>query len=567
MATTHKQHHDDLADAVNKIEAELGTLPKGAAADVKTRITNTEAVANGAVAKSLVDAKGDLYVGTANDTVARLAVGSNNQVLTADSAQTGGVKWAAAGAVSDGIAVYNVKRDYSAVGDGATDDTTAIQNAINAASAAGGGIVYLPLGTYLLVTGLTMKTGVHLLGARGLSILKANTAISMVSSSTTSQTKWSVRDVTFDLNNITSGTNYGIIIQHNTCDYVTIEGCEFKNYGTGTNTRAGIRLVGSYKATKILNNRFLGSAATTQDNGYGVFCEAAAEGLEIRGNRAEGCFNTFAIWNSGANAASNFVISSNIIGSYGKYGIYMLGVSHGTVVNNVVAGTTYVQSGADASAGITCGYNTPSGCANVTITGNTLSNGGEISAYDSANITISSNNIKTGNIEIGGNITGNTDINVIGNTITSNPLGSCMFIGPVTRCNVIGNRVSGAVGGSSDGITISPGATAFGVSRVNCVGNHSYSNGGDGISVLANGATSGASDIAIAHNTCNNNGVRGIELLSNALITRIRIEFNECLSNTSAAITIGGLAQNVRRFGNITANGDYNANTFALFNV
>lgn len=43
------------------------------------------------------DAKGDILVGTANDTVGRLPAGSNNQVLTADSAQASGMKWAAAG--------------------------------------------------------------------------------------------------------------------------------------------------------------------------------------------------------------------------------------------------------------------------------------------------------------------------------------------------------------------------------------------------------------------------------------------------------------------------------------
>ena len=47
-----------------------------------------------AVSKSLVNAKGDLIAGTANDTVARVAVGSNGQVLTADSAVPAGVKWA-----------------------------------------------------------------------------------------------------------------------------------------------------------------------------------------------------------------------------------------------------------------------------------------------------------------------------------------------------------------------------------------------------------------------------------------------------------------------------------------
>jgi hypothetical protein len=36
--TDHKNHHNDLADAVNKIEAELGTSPSAAYADVTARL-------------------------------------------------------------------------------------------------------------------------------------------------------------------------------------------------------------------------------------------------------------------------------------------------------------------------------------------------------------------------------------------------------------------------------------------------------------------------------------------------------------------------------------------------
>lgn len=46
-----------------------------------------------AVNPTIIDAKGDIITATAADTPARLAVGTNNQVLTCDSAEVTGLKW------------------------------------------------------------------------------------------------------------------------------------------------------------------------------------------------------------------------------------------------------------------------------------------------------------------------------------------------------------------------------------------------------------------------------------------------------------------------------------------
>jgi hypothetical protein len=73
------------------------------------------------------------------------------------------------------LALFNVKDPtYGALGDGVAIDGTAIQAAIDAADAAGGGMVYIPQGTYLIDEILIMQSNVHLIGAgRNLVTIKA----------------------------------------------------------------------------------------------------------------------------------------------------------------------------------------------------------------------------------------------------------------------------------------------------------------------------------------------------------------------------------------------------------
>jgi hypothetical protein len=67
-----------------------GLVVEGATATVNT---------HDVITKEIFDVKGDLIVGTGSNTGARLAAGTNGYVLIADSAETTGLKWAAAPAV------------------------------------------------------------------------------------------------------------------------------------------------------------------------------------------------------------------------------------------------------------------------------------------------------------------------------------------------------------------------------------------------------------------------------------------------------------------------------------
>ena len=105
-----------LGTAAATAATDYATAAQGAKADTAVQVTGTPddgdlvswddaaqewvpipaGSIGGAIPESVVDAKGDLILGTAADTVARLPVGATNgHVLTVDSAEAGGMKWAA----------------------------------------------------------------------------------------------------------------------------------------------------------------------------------------------------------------------------------------------------------------------------------------------------------------------------------------------------------------------------------------------------------------------------------------------------------------------------------------
>lgn len=112
----------------NSIDTSMSELKGGTTGQVLSKTSNTDMdftwVAqddSNAIQNAIVDAKGDLIAATAADTPARLAVGTNGQVLTADSTASTGIKWATPATTSSGMTLI-ARTSFSDVGSQAFDD-------------------------------------------------------------------------------------------------------------------------------------------------------------------------------------------------------------------------------------------------------------------------------------------------------------------------------------------------------------------------------------------------------------------------------------------------------------
>jgi hypothetical protein len=111
----------------NAIDTSMGDLLGGTTGQVLSKNSNTNMDftwvtsddAN-AIQNTIVDAKGDLIAATAADTPARLAVGTNGQILTADSTAATGIKWATPATAASGLTFIS-RTSFSAVASQAFD--------------------------------------------------------------------------------------------------------------------------------------------------------------------------------------------------------------------------------------------------------------------------------------------------------------------------------------------------------------------------------------------------------------------------------------------------------------
>lgn len=228
--------------------------------------------------------------------------------------------------------IPNVK-DFGAKGDGTTDDTSAIQSAINTIASTGGG-VYFPVGNYLISSTINVTTpGISLFGDNGTAIWNGLTFVYTSGSVILKKSTMTTSAIKNAGGLKLCITNLGISGQvGNTGDGIYIEDGQstiLTNVSVAKMGGNGIRL-GTTGANGNCNAWQLNSVTSQYNGGHGVYIydqftptapnvnAGTANGLNLQGNTGDG----LRIENGIKNTFNGFFSQSNT-----GYGVTLLGTS------------------------------------------------------------------------------------------------------------------------------------------------------------------------------------------------------------------------------------------------
>lgn len=257
---------------------------------------------------------------------------------TTQLATTAFVTTATAGGAANVLTLFNVKNPtYGATGNGTTDDTAAINAAVAACIAAGGGIVYFPEGTYKTSSAITVATtvAIEFLGAGWTSVLKPTSAtafdcIRWFDSTTNSgfgpsQFGCAIRDLLIDGTGMTNttGTASGLHLGdtfHCLVDHVCVQ-----NYTLHTSsTNIGFWFDNFYTFTEQLHGSIFSN--TNQTGVKFDINSGGGTGTTFQDGSFERCDLKIYI-NQGASANDGVVVNNGafivngFLGIYGNFGV------------------------------------------------------------------------------------------------------------------------------------------------------------------------------------------------------------------------------------------------------
>lgn len=332
---------------------------------------------------------------------------------------------------------FNVK-DYGALGDGTTDDRTAILAAVTAALAASGVCpsVFFPLGTYRVgAAGLTLSTAVKLCGAS-----QSGSIIKLGASASTSVTLeegtgggtvfvnlnvggCELSDLTIDAN---SNTTFASLVTGQTFDGLTMTRvtCKGAKYGAVFQSTSNLNVTGCKFTGNSLHQGFYQSVRAASNVKF-MGCTFDPAGANAAAATASTCFwlqarvGSTGTYSGSSGSVKNFVFANNNLTFVGLGAVEVDGFvatadSTSAIRNLSIANNTILMTGTSTAAwGIEVNGAITYSCSGNTVTMDGGSGVGGIWA---------NGNSFTGSTPARASVTGNTlrSTNGTGNAITCN---------------------------------------------------------------------------------------------------------------------------------------------------
>lgn len=186
---------------------------------------------------------------------------------------------------------YATPYDYGAAGNGTTDDTTALQNAINGVSAAGGGTLFFPAGTFKISAALTLPNGVSLLGVgQNVSVInQTSTTANAITYNPSTLNYMSIENLS--ITGPGSGSGIGVLIEANSGS-TNVNSCSFQDVTISGFGSHGFELVTGVGCS-------LNTVNVSSVGGHGIFLSGGT------GNTLTNCFIT-----GGASTQQGFQLTS-----------------------------------------------------------------------------------------------------------------------------------------------------------------------------------------------------------------------------------------------------------------